>query len=291
MIIMFKEKYNEMYDKVHPGDELLDKVRKNGETPVRYKQRINTKKILIAAVIAVFVLTGGIALAVNYLQRINFGNNEALLIEENQSIGAIDFTDLGLVGGTYELVINKQQITDTQISDSDESTGLIAFSTKPSAESYSGIVEWNNVEDEHSLVREANLRSPITIAEPSFLPNDARLEAILIKCTQDGTPLPSTYMRYALESHGLLAIGRTYVGEDAEIQLTLTQPFAIEPIFVGDVEGVLVDWTQLMVDQTTELLQIRWVRDGFHYNVELAGTIPGGSVDRELLVAIAESVM
>ena len=249
-----------------------------------YKRSIGKRIIISAVIIFTFVLMGGVALSAGIfiiIKQISFNDGVALLVEQNERD-----INTGHKNVWYEYEIRNRQL----IYQNDKPTlPIIILATAD----YIGLAEnaleivWHD--NKQSAIEEANKRAPIYIYEPHFLPENAKLDQIILLGIDDSAfVLPYAFLLYVLSNDETLSVVISDIGTDASIQATFTHPFEIELVLIGEIEGLLISYPGGY--QTGECKKLVWVNDGVNYTISLSSLNRGNTIDNDILIAIARSM-
>ena len=255
--------------------------------PVRNRQAFSARILIAAAVAAALIATCGVAFGVyrNLLRHFSFDGGVASVVNYIPGDANPDFSYMGYQAGSWFEIeaVNRESAIDRDVF----SKSMVVHITQECTggiERAAGILF---VSDRDSALREINQRMPITVSEPEYLPDGAEMSLISLLTTEDGeTMAPHAYLAYSLPNNEMLSITMTYIGADADIQATFSHTFDIEPVTIGMINGLLVNYP---INHAGEFLQVIFVSDGVCYEVSLQSPMQG-IADRDALFAVAESV-
>jgi len=259
------------------------------------------KRVLIAASLAIItalLLTTALAYGetiVETIRQIVFGDSSVSLVYDPQNSNVeVDISENGMAIRT----------------DAENTFKIIDRSVEPGTDSLSMKLESGEFE-RFSNVEEANKIAPFTIMEPNILPENAELNKVLVYCYPDGTLSYDAMVLYLIDYEifdaageviglggGGITLIQRYAGPDAYIDGTVLYPFTVEKGMVGYNEAIMVNTNMPeLLDMESDFggdflklisMTIVWLKNGVCY--ELSASLPDYVCDKDILIAIAESI-
>ena len=250
------------------------------------------------AIITALVLTTAFAYGetiVEKIRQIVFGDSSVSMVYDPQNSSVeVDIGENGMAIRT----------------NAENTFEIVDRSVEPGTDSLSMKVESGNFE-RFSNVEEANIEAPFTIMEPSILPENAKLSKVLVYRYPDGTLSYDAMLLYIIDYEifdaageviglggGGITLIQRYGGPDAYIDGTVLYPFTVEKGIVGDNEAIIVNTNMPeLLDMESDFggdfikvisMTIVWLKNGVCY--ELSASLPDYVCDKDMLLAIAESI-
>ena len=283
---MNDNKIKAAWEKLNPSEESKQNIMNKIVRQNHRKLRFPFKVMLVAAVICILSIASVVAYT-SHIREFAFGGSRARQVEYVANPNTTRY-----VHYFHNGVYNRSDAVDSYFIRI-ETPGLDPiiyqqpeFTTIEEALLYAPFVSFLTME-------EANHYAPFTISEPSFVPENIRLDRILLLPNDDDTYAHVAHLRYFNENNILsFWIKQLYVGPEG--YFVYESEHSKEKVMIGDIEALFVERPRWYGNPGEMHRELMWISDGVFFSLGSNDGIDrngnGLGLDFETMVDIAKSI-